>query len=79
MYDICIFIILLSFSEGKSVTTYQMHTTGCDCISKVGRKGKALPGVHLLDAFGECELNENIIKAAEEYLVSVPKGKKYVI
>ena len=49
--------------------------TGCDWISKLGTKSKALSKVQLLDDFGECELNEDIIDTAEEYLVSVLKGK----
>ena len=41
----------------------------------IGSKSKALSKVQFLDDFGESELNEDIIDAAEEYLVSVLKWK----
>ena len=49
--------------------------TGSDWISKVGTKNKALIKEQLLDDFGDCELNEDIIGNAEEYLITILKGK----
>ena len=52
--------------------------TGCDWISKVGSKTKAMVKLDLLNEFGEADLTEESFIAAEEYLVSVLKGKNTI-
>ena len=50
--------------------------TGCDWLSKLGTNSDALHKVDFLDSFGESDVIENdLINATEEYLISVLKGK----
>ena len=50
--------------------------TGCDWLSKLGTKSNALHKVDLLNSFGENDVIDNdLINATEEYLMSVLKGK----
>ena len=49
--------------------------TGCDWLSKVGSKSKALDNMNLLSEFGENELTDESVGKAEEYLCSVLTGK----
>ena len=48
------------------------HWTGCDWISKLGSKSKALSNMHLLDDFAERILRRNHLNK-QEYLC---KGRK---
>ena len=51
-------------------------STGCDWLSKLGTKSNALHKVDLLDSFrGSDVIDNDLINATEEYLMSVLKGK----
>ena len=51
---------------------------GCNWQSKLGTKSSVLHKVDLLDSFGKSDVIDNdLIHAAEEYLMSVLKGKMY--
>ena len=50
--------------------------TGCDWLNKLGTNSNVLHKVDLLDSFGESDVIDNdLINATEEYLMSVLKGK----
>ena len=51
---------------------------GCNWQSKLGTKSNVLHKVDLLDSFGESDVIDNdLINAAEEYLMSLLKGNMY--
>ena len=61
--------LALILGERMSVNLLKAHVaTGCDWISKVGIKNKALARIYLLDEFAEGDLSKEMIDNTEEYL-----------
>ena len=68
--------LALTLGERMSINFLKAHiATGCDWISKVGMKNKALAKISLLDEFAEGDISKEMIDKTEEYLCSVLKGK----
>ena len=66
-----------ALGERKCANILKTHiATGCDWISKLGTKHKALNHEYLLDEFGENSLSDRSVDQAEEYLCLVLKGKE---
>ena len=63
--------------QSRNLDLLKAHiATGCDWLGKLGTNSNALHKVDLLDSFGESDVIDNdLINATEEYLMSLQKGK----